>query len=95
MTIALKSSFFFLRFWVTGSFNVAIPTLDSREAPYSGPFCEEKQRPEVEGVFKSTRHLQLWDISKFLINNFCKIVTKYSKTKEAFWSFLFKYGIEN
>ena len=31
--------------------NAAIPTLDSREAPYSGPFCEEKQRPGVEGVF--------------------------------------------
>jgi len=22
--------------------------LDSREAPYSGPFCEEKQRPGVQ-----------------------------------------------
>ena len=42
--------FLSLRFWVTGSFNVAIPTLDSREAPYSGSFCEEKQRPGVEGV---------------------------------------------
>ena len=42
--------FLSLRFWVTGSFNVAIPTLDSREAPYSGPFCEEKQRPGVEGA---------------------------------------------
>ena len=41
--------FLSLRFWVTGSFNVAIPTLDSREAPYSGPFREEKQRPGVEG----------------------------------------------
>ena len=48
MTIALKSFsislFFSLRFWVTGSFNVALPTLDSRE----GPFCEEKQYPGVE-----------------------------------------------
>ena len=37
MTITLKSFsislFFSLRFWVTGSFNVALPTLDSREAP--------------------------------------------------------------
>ena len=53
MTIALKSRFLFLsllRFWVTGSFNVAIPTLDSREVTYGGPFCEEKQRPGVESV---------------------------------------------
>ena len=34
---------------ILGHFNVAILTLDSREAPYSGPFCEEKQRPGVEG----------------------------------------------
>ena len=34
----------------TGSFNVAIPTLDSREA-YSGPFYEEKQRAGVEGGY--------------------------------------------
>ena len=32
-------------------FNVANPTLNFREAPFSGPFCEEKQRPEVEGDF--------------------------------------------
>ena len=41
MTIALKSRFLSvplsLRFWVTGSFNVAFPN----EAPYSGPFCED------------------------------------------------------
>ena len=42
--------FLSLRFWVTSSFNVAIPTLDSREALYRGLFCEEKQRPGVEGV---------------------------------------------
>ena len=34
---------------ILGHFNVAILTLDSREAPYSGLFCEEKQRPGVEG----------------------------------------------
>ena len=34
---------------VTDSFNIAIPTLDSREAPYSSPLCEEKQHSEVEG----------------------------------------------
>ena len=34
----------------TGSFNVAIPTLDSREA-YSGPFYEEKQHAGVEGGY--------------------------------------------
>ena len=33
------------RICLTGSFNVAISTLDFRDAPYSGPFCEEKQRP--------------------------------------------------
>ena len=34
----------------TGSFNVAIPTLNSREA-YSGPFYEEKQHAGVEGGY--------------------------------------------
>ena len=43
-----KSQFSPLRFLVTGSFNVAITTLDSRQAPFSGLFCEEKQRPWVE-----------------------------------------------
>ena len=46
----LKIRFLPLQFWVTDLFSVAIPTLDSREAPYSGPFCEEKQRPGVEGA---------------------------------------------
>ena len=40
MTIALKS-----RFLVTGLLYVAIPTLDSCEVQYSGPFCEEKTVP--------------------------------------------------
>ena len=51
---ALKSRFLCLRFWVTGAVIVAIPTLDSREAPYSGPFCEEKQRTGVEGEIRQS-----------------------------------------
>ena len=62
MTTALKSKLFLsLRFWVTGSFNVAIPTLDSREAPYSSPFCEEKQHPVVEGDFETILYIIRWE----------------------------------
>ena len=47
-TQALKSKFLFPRFPSLGPFNVAVPSLDSREA-LQVALCGEKQSPGVEG----------------------------------------------
>ena len=87
--------FFSLRFWATGSFNVAIPTLDSREAPYSSPFCEEKQHPVVDlydcrwfwdyiiyhSMGKYVTGRMQWNSSNWLVNCF---TWEYSYCKKFF-----------
>ena len=40
--------FLFLRFWVTGPFNVPFATLNSREPPMEAPSVYEKERSGVE-----------------------------------------------
>ena len=56
MMITIESMFLSLRLWIIIFFNVTIPALDFREAPFSGTFCEEKRCPKVkreqqEGVY--------------------------------------------
>ena len=64
ITIAIKS-ILSPRFLATSSFNVAILTLDSRETPYSGPFCEEKLRPGVEGAISSIH--KVWNEANLIL----------------------------
>ena len=58
MTISLKK--FFLRFWISGSFSIAIPTLNSRKAPIAAPSVKRNSALESRVIMITLFHSAKW-----------------------------------
>ena len=85
--------FLSLRLWITGSFNVTMPTLDSRGSPYSSPFRRETARWSRGCIlFLYTNYTVLEKKSKKATKVKCVMVFFYvSFQKRKKWFFTFNF----